>query len=403
MPAPACNAAIAPTLMIRAEREAARYGSADRDAFSAVSTLIAYMRCQVFGSPSATVSNAKAPAILIKASSRPNCAAAASIAFLACAASDRSTPPSSIRLVDAGHFCAARKRRFRNHLAERARGAGYDNDFSIHDRSPGQKVARANYRQTKFICNALINFAQMQVISCEQMEVYMCDAPPPCDIAEELIRLRRPLLHLVQALRYQRKIKIVAIGSSSTAGEGDVMPYPYRLELALRNRFPDRMIDVLNRGIGGQEAPEELSRFEPDVIAEAPTLVIWQVGTNAIYHRDLYDPHRVAGTIATGLGWLGALEADVILMDLQYAPALLTPQKIDDTRLMVSLISAAADTARANLFPRFALMHRWHEEDGIPFDTMINSADGLHQTDWSTNCVTKALFRAIEQAVVAET
>jgi hypothetical protein len=29
------------------------------------------------------------------------------------------------------------------------------------------------------------------------------------------------------------------------------------------------MIDVLNRGIGGQEAPEELSRFEPDVIAEA--------------------------------------------------------------------------------------------------------------------------------------
>ena len=230
----------------------------------------------------------------------------------------------------------------------------------------------------------------------------MPDTPPPCDIAEELIRLRRPLPHLVRALRYQRKIKIVAIGSSSTAGEGDVVPYPYRLELALRNRFSDRMIDVLNRGIGGQEAPEELSRFEPDVIAEAPTLVIWQVGTNAIYHRDLYDPQRVAGTIATGLSWLGALEADVILMDLQYAPALLTPQKIDDTRLMVSLISAAADTARANLFPRFALMHRWHEEDGIPFDTMINSADGLHQTDWSTNCVTKALFRAIEQAVVVE-
>jgi hypothetical protein len=234
------------------------------------------------------------------------------------------------------------------------------------------------------------------------MEVYMCDAPPPCDIAEELIRLGRPLPHLVQALRYQRKIKIVAIGSSSTAGEGDVVPYPYRLELALRNRFPDRMIDVLNRGIGGQEAPEELSRFEPDVIAEAPTLVIWQVGTNAIYHRDLYDPQRVAGTIATGLGWLGALEADVILMDLQYAPALLTPQKIDDTRLMVSLISAAAETARVNLFPRFALMQRWHEEDGIPFDRMINAADGLHQTDWSTNCVTKALFRAIELAVMAE-
>ena len=52
----------------------------------------------------------------------------------------------------------------------------------------------------------------------------MSDAPPPCDIAEELIRLRQPLSHLVQALRYQRKIRIVAIGSSSTAGEGDVVP-----------------------------------------------------------------------------------------------------------------------------------------------------------------------------------
>lgn len=230
----------------------------------------------------------------------------------------------------------------------------------------------------------------------------MPDAPPPCGIPGDLIRLKQPLLHFVQALRYQRKVKIVAIGSSSTAGEGEVVPYPYRLELALRNRFPDRMIDVLNRGIGGQEAPSELSRFESDVLAEAPSLVIWQVGTNAIFHRDEYDPRGVARSIATGLNWLSRLSTDVILMDLQYAPALLTPDRLDDTKLMVSLIAAAADTARVNLFPRFALMQRWVEDDNIPFVIAINSADGLHQTDWSTNCVTKALFRAIEQAVAPE-
>ena len=122
----------------------------------------------------------------------------------------------------------------------------------------------------------------------------MPDAPRPCNISEEFIRLKLPLPNLVQALTQQRKIRIVAIGSSTTAGEGDIVPFPYRLELALRKRFPDRMIDVLNRGIGGQEAPTELSRFESDVFAEAPALVIWQVGTNAIYHRDLYDPRAVA-------------------------------------------------------------------------------------------------------------
>jgi acyl-CoA thioesterase I len=66
------------------------------------------------------------------------------------------------------------------------------------------------------------------------------------------------------------------------------------------------MIDVLNRGIGGQEAPEELTRFQDDVIAEDAALVIWQVGTNAIY-RHLYEPSVVAGIVATGLSWLKGL------------------------------------------------------------------------------------------------
>jgi hypothetical protein len=229
----------------------------------------------------------------------------------------------------------------------------------------------------------------------------MSDTPPPCDIPEELIRLKQPLPNLALALRYQSRIKIVAIGSSSTAGEGDIVPFPYRLELALRKRFPDRMIDVINRGIGGQEAPSELARFGSDVLGEAPVLVIWQVGTNAIYHRDEYDPAGVAKTIATGLSWLSILPMDVILMDLQYAPALLDPKKLDDTNLIVSLISDTADAAKVNLFPRFALMKHWREDDKIPFDRIINAGDGLHQTEWSTDCVTKALFRAIEQAVTA--
>jgi acyl-CoA thioesterase-1 len=226
--------------------------------------------------------------------------------------------------------------------------------------------------------------------------VQMTDAPAPCDPHLDLVRFQYGLWHLTQSLGRQRKIKIVAVGSSSTAGENDIMPYPHRLELALRKRFPDRMIDVLNRGIGGQEAPEELSRFESDVIAEAPTLVIWQVGTNAIYHRDLYDPNRVAATIATGVSWLKGLETDVILMDLQYAPALLDREI--DTRLMVSLISAVAKTAKVNLFPRFALMQRWQEDDKIPPAALI-SADRLHQTDFATNCVTQALDCAIGAAI----
>jgi len=63
----------------------------------------------------------------------------------------------------------------------------------------------------------------------------------------DLFNFRYSLPNLTESLKKQRKIKIVAVGSSSTAGEADVLPYPSRLEMLLRDRFHDRMIDVLNR------------------------------------------------------------------------------------------------------------------------------------------------------------
>src|ERR1700750_1642094 len=93
----------------------------------------------------------------------------------------------------------------------------------------------------------------------------MADAPKTCTPFPELIRFTH-LQHLADAIKRQRKIKIVAIGSSSTQGVNGVVPFPQRLELALRSRYYGRMIDVVNRGIGGQEAPEELARFDSDVL-----------------------------------------------------------------------------------------------------------------------------------------
>lgn len=232
------------------------------------------------------------------------------------------------------------------------------------------------------------------------MGAHMTDALRPCEEHPDLVGFKYPLPRLTESLKRQRKIKIVAIGSSSTAGEGDIIPFPFRLELALRKRYPGRMIDVINRGISGQEAPEELSRFESDVIAEAPTLAIWQAGTNAIFHRDLYDPHAVAGTIATGVSLLKGLPMDVILMDLQYAPALLDGKE-KDTRLMVSLISAVASGAEVNLFPRFAMMERWCVKGGMSPADLIDPTDTskLHMNEWVTQCITTALDRAIGDAV----
>jgi lysophospholipase L1-like esterase len=203
-------------------------------------------------------------------------------------------------------------------------------------------------------------------------------------------------------------VKIVAIGSSSTAGEGGIAPYPCRLEGALRDpnnwpsngadQFKNRMIDVINRGKSGDEAPGEQARFQTDVIDENPSLVIWQVGTNAVWKA--CNLGAVAEAIDAGLKLLlrSLPRTDVVLMDLQYAPAILSENRIEAAERMVALIAdAAAANPSVNLFRRFDLMRRWHEVEKSSFDRMIDPSDSdrLHQSDWSAQRIGQALCEVI--------
>jgi acyl-CoA thioesterase-1 len=237
------------------------------------------------------------------------------------------------------------------------------------------------------------------------MDGHMAKTPAQCHTHPDLTGFKYPFPHLMRSLKLQRRTRIVAIGSSSTAGEGDLVPFPARLELLLRKKYRDSMIDVLNRGLSGQEAPSELSRFESDVIGEAPALVIWQVGTNAVYRKESFDLGQVAESISTGLDWLAGLPMDVVLMDLQYTTAVIKPEKRVFADQMEKLIAEAAQKAGVNLFRRFALMESWVLQDGIDIEHLIRDGDGekLHMSEWATACVTRALCDAILGAPAATT
>jgi hypothetical protein len=247
----------------------------------------------------------------------------------------------------------------------------------------------------------------------------MATKAQPCNPHPDLVAFTHSLPHLASSLESGRRTKIVAIGSSSTAGEPspvsheiEIVPYPARLELFLRNHHYGRMIDVLNRGLGGQEAPEELSRFESDVIGEAPSLVIWQVGTNAVFHDYNYD--EVQAAITAGLDWLAKLPMDVILMDVQYTRWIFDKNKdskekghigpngknmglADDIELRIETV---AQGAGVNLFKRWALMQQW-VADGMSVDDLTDPDDNqyhLHMSEWASACVSRALFDAIDKA-----
>ena len=228
----------------------------------------------------------------------------------------------------------------------------------------------------------------------------------PSQIPVQPIALEYPLSNFAERLKSRGPAKIVALGSSTTAGEGDIVAYPYRLEALLRLQYPNLMIDVLNRGVGGEEAPKELARMERDVIAEQPDLVIWQIGTNAVWQPADQNPPSPAETIVAireGVERLLAYgRADVILMDLQFVPALLTPAKIVAANEMVSSISEIAREFDVNLFRRFELMKGWHEIEKISFDAMVNAGDPhrLHNSDWTTQRLSRSLKDEIVGGVV---
>jgi hypothetical protein len=234
------------------------------------------------------------------------------------------------------------------------------------------------------------------------MEGSMTDAPRPCKTHPEIVAFKYPLPHLAEAYKRQRKIKIVAIGSSSTAGALHVLPFPPRLEFAMRSDpyFYGRMIDVINRGFGAQEAPEEIARFECDVIAEAPALVIWQVGSNAVFHDLDHNPNDITAALDAGLSWLAPLPMDVVLMDLQRTTAIVG--KMDLANNIENRILASADKAKVNVFKRWALMEQW-VKDGMDVDKDLtdpeDTANHLHMSDWATGCATQALFEAIKAAL----
>src|ERR1044072_2872158 len=80
-----------------------------------------------------------------------------------------------------------------------------------------------------------------------------------CSAPLEARGLEHAPVHFRERIAQGKPLKIVAIGSSSTSGAGASSrnaTYPARLEAELKAQLPGLPITVLNKGIGGEEAPQ---------------------------------------------------------------------------------------------------------------------------------------------------
>lgn len=218
----------------------------------------------------------------------------------------------------------------------------------------------------------------------------------PCPDAGKAALLQGEIPRSVDRLDRGRTLKIVTIGSSSTAGAGASSPansYPSQLESNLDHRFPGRDIDVINVGANGQEAADMLARLDSDVLVHAPDLVIWQFGSNGLMRgRPLAEMENAA---RSGIERLRRAGAEVMLMDLQHAPRIDGVAGRDEVLGMMERLSESTGAA---LFHRYRMMKAWATSLGSGYAQML-SADQLHMTDTSYRCMAGALAATLQSAV----
>jgi lysophospholipase L1-like esterase len=315
-----------------------------------------------------------APLLLTPALMLPARAQAAQQAALADNAKSDSAKPDASK-SDAAKSDAAKP------SASQATGAG--------DAASGDQAAAA---QQKSLTTKAIEKVKQVAKSASDIFGRVPCLPPKGGVAS-----MGSLPHVAAKLAAGQPVTIVAFGSSSTQGYGSTSPefnYPNRLAAQLRRQYPGADITVLNRGVGGEDAPEMMKRLQSSVIDPKPDLVIWQVGTNAVL-RNL-DPADTARMVEDGVARIQSAGADLVLVDPQYSPRV--TEHAESAGKMVRLLGKVAQLRHVGIFPRFEVMRQWHDQQALPIESFV-IADGLHMNDWGYACFAQLLGDDIIKSV----
>jgi acyl-CoA thioesterase I len=213
-----------------------------------------------------------------------------------------------------------------------------------------------------------------------------------CAVPAELAPSGGALPHAAARLASGEMLTIVALGSSSTEGVGASRPeltYPRRLAAILQEYLPRTPIRVVNRGVSGETAEQMATRIDRDVVTEKPDLVIWQLGSNTVLRDG--DVAAEIESLRRGIARLKAAGADVMLMDLQYAPAMLAHPGYREMLYALAAVARSEDTA---IIHRFAMMRHWAEDGQMSLAAML-TADRLHMSDASYDCLARQVARGI--------
>ena len=220
--------------------------------------------------------------------------------------------------------------------------------------------------------------------------------PPECEVPPEMLQVSVKLPHLAARLHAHEPVNIVAIGGASTKGAAAGSPdlaYPHRLQLALAAFYPDVPITVVNKGVPRQSAQQMVERFPTDVIAEDPILVVWEAGiSDAVRGIEIDD---LVAALQTGIDEIKNRAIDILLVDMQFSRRTSTVINFAE---YLEAVHRIGDLNGIYVFPRFAMMRYWSEQNMFNFDEVADE-ERARLAAKVYECVGRKLAEAIRTAV----
>jgi lysophospholipase L1-like esterase len=233
-------------------------------------------------------------------------------------------------------------------------------------------------------------------IPTEQAEATDASLSPECRVPGSKLFTIGSLRGVKAALKEHRAIRVLAIGSSSTAGIGASSPlasYPARLEGELEKMFSDDVeIEVINRGVSGEIAAGAADRMRSTVAEVDPDIVIWQVGTNDALARVEVD--RFSSSLDETVLWLKSHNIDVVLVDPQYTPSLARNEYYGQ------IVKSIEDVARKDRVP---LVRRFEAMRYLAAERKARgylATDQFHLNDLGYRCMAEHVARAITVGLI---
>jgi len=222
-------------------------------------------------------------------------------------------------------------------------------------------------------------------------------APPDrCAVPEGVAAVEASLPRVAERVRSGQPVRIVVIGTASSAGSGTSgdKGYAQRVGQALARKLPVPVeVQVLAKR--GWTAAAMVDEIEGRVAATKPDLVVWQTGTVEAVRE--VDRDAFATALGVGAAALKRAGSDIVLVDMQFAPMAGLLIDYGPYRETMGWIATATGI---QVFPRYAIMQAWSEDQRFPEPGRDKAAQRAY-ADAIHGCLAERLAVYIREAVDA--